>query len=92
MVECFQSDLDDPPSIGSIITVKHSGTFPNGKLKSPMFWREREDMKWEDISMSPSLTHNMVCQHIDLLYLQYFRHFQMHYGTREKIGYSSSNS
>src|SRR5690349_8045687 len=43
MVECEQSVLESPPSLGSIITVKYSGISSSGKLKKPIFWRERHD-------------------------------------------------
>lgn len=48
MVECLQGDVVDPPTLGSIITVKHEGTYANGKLRSPTFWRIREDINWKD--------------------------------------------
>src|SRR4051794_2466991 len=69
MVECFQRELDDPPEIGSIVTVKHAGTLANGKLRSPMFWRERKDVLWEEICMSQSLTHANVCLNISIVYV-----------------------
>ena len=47
MVSCFPDVLKDPPSIGSVITVKHSGVHPSGILKSPFFWRERKDIEWK---------------------------------------------
>src|SRR4029077_6881185 len=31
MVECFQQDVDNPPQIGSVITVKHARTYTNGR-------------------------------------------------------------
>jgi len=40
-VQILQSTLDDePPSVGAIITVKHNGSFSNGTLKRPVYWRE----------------------------------------------------
>jgi hypothetical protein len=34
---------------GSIITVKHQGTNIYGTLQFPKFYRERTDVKWEDL-------------------------------------------
>ncbi len=34
---------------GSVITVKHSGTNVHGTLQYPKFYRERTDVKWEDL-------------------------------------------
>jgi hypothetical protein len=34
---------------GSVITVKHSGTNVYGTLQYPKFYRERTDVKWDDI-------------------------------------------
>jgi hypothetical protein len=34
---------------GSVITVKHSGTNAYGTLQFPKFYRERIDVKWEDL-------------------------------------------
>jgi hypothetical protein len=33
----------------SVITVKHSGTNVYGTLQFPKFFRERTDVKWEDL-------------------------------------------
>lgn len=52
MVECFQCDLSAPISIGSVITVKHAGSNSKGRLRAPIFWRERKDILWQDISVS----------------------------------------
>jgi hypothetical protein len=46
--------LKNPPAPGSVISVKHSGYFSNGRLKKPVFWRERKDLKWENIHELPS--------------------------------------
>lgn len=43
VVKCFQQDLSNAPSVGSTITVKHSGIYANGTLKNPFYWRERID-------------------------------------------------
>jgi hypothetical protein len=34
---------------GSVITVKHLGTNVHGTLQYPKFYRERIDVKWEDL-------------------------------------------
>ena len=34
---------------GSVITVKHSGVNVYGTLQFPKFYRERNDVKWEDL-------------------------------------------
>jgi hypothetical protein len=34
---------------GAIITVKHLGTNVYGTLQYPKFYRERTDVKWEDL-------------------------------------------
>lgn len=57
MVQCSVDVLMHPPSIGSVVTVKHHGFTSNGTLKAPKFWRERRDMTWETSSktrFSPS--------------------------------------
>jgi hypothetical protein len=33
----------------SVITVKHSGTNVYGTLQFPKFYRERKDVKWEEL-------------------------------------------
>ena len=34
---------------GTILTVKHQGTNVYGTLQFPQFYRERLDVKWEDL-------------------------------------------
>jgi hypothetical protein len=34
---------------GAVVTVKHSGVNVYGTLQYPKFYRERSDVKWEDI-------------------------------------------
>jgi hypothetical protein len=34
---------------GTVITVKHLGTNVYGTLQYPKFYRERTDVKWEDL-------------------------------------------
>src|SRR5688572_26476968 len=45
-IGCFHNTLENPPAIGSVVTVKHSGTFSNGTLRNAFFWRPRPDMSW----------------------------------------------
>jgi hypothetical protein len=35
--------------VGSVISVTHNGTNVYGKLQYPKFYRERTDVKWEDL-------------------------------------------
>ena len=56
MVGCFQKDVDEPPSIGSIITVKHAGSNEKGRLRNPIFWRERNDIQWSEVTLSQNLS------------------------------------
>jgi hypothetical protein len=35
--------------VGSVVTVKHSGKNVLGTLQFPKFYRERTDVKWEDL-------------------------------------------
>lgn len=37
--------LDNPPPLGSTITVKHNGCHSTGRLKRPVFWRQKNDEK-----------------------------------------------
>ncbi len=40
IVKCHTQELlDIPPSIGSFLTVKHSGFLKNGTLRYPFYWR-----------------------------------------------------
>ena len=48
-VICDHRILNNPPKIGTILTVKHSGYYSNGTLKAPFFWRERNT---EDIILN----------------------------------------
>jgi len=49
MIQCFQQVINDPPKIGAILTVKHAGHYNNGRLKHPYFWRERNELSWEQV-------------------------------------------
>jgi hypothetical protein len=44
LVRCHQQIRENPPSSGSIITVKHFGIYSNGTLKNPFYWRQRKDL------------------------------------------------
>src|SRR4051794_29206187 len=50
IISCSSQVLEDPPAIGSVLTVKHNGCYKNGTLRHPYFWRERKDVIWENIS------------------------------------------
>src|SRR5690349_18970288 len=50
IVGCFQQVLEDPPPMGSVITVKHNGAFQNGTLRHPFFWRLKEGVHWHELS------------------------------------------
>ena len=39
-------------AVGSVITVKHSGTNAHGTILYPQFYRERNDVKWNDLNKS----------------------------------------
>lgn len=39
MVGCSSLTLKNPPLIGSVLSIKHSGYFKNGILRHPLFWR-----------------------------------------------------
>lgn len=63
IVSCFQQTINNPPKLGSVLTVKHTGYYSNGVLKLPNFWREREDVSWVNItktSSSPSSIVNLL--------------------------------
>jgi hypothetical protein len=48
-VQAFQQIINDPPKIGSIVTVKCNGYYNNGRLKHPYFYRERPELTWENV-------------------------------------------
>jgi hypothetical protein len=56
MVGCDRSVHDNPPSIGSVITVKHTGSYTNGTLKHSFYWRQRPDIQWSNISQETRVT------------------------------------
>ena len=45
------STIEDAKKVksGAVITVKHQGTNVYGTLQYPKFYRERTDVKWEDL-------------------------------------------
>ena len=59
IIGCYQHVLEDPPPIGSVITVKHFGYHQNGTLRHPFYWRIRFDLSWQDIS--PHCNKKLVC-------------------------------
>ena len=50
VIGCYQQIIEDPPPIGSVLTVKHFGYYQNGILRHPFYWRIRYDLSWQDIS------------------------------------------
>lgn len=50
IVGCTPSILSNIPTIGSVITIKHSGYYKNGTLRHAFYWRTRGDIEWEAIS------------------------------------------
>jgi hypothetical protein len=54
IIRCFEETLKVPPEIGSVLTVKHTGYYSNGRLRDPLFWRERDDINWAELSMKNS--------------------------------------
>lgn len=44
-VKCFHDTLENPPSLGSTVTVKHNGCHSTGTLKNPVYWREKADVQ-----------------------------------------------
>lgn len=55
LVSCAFYQLADPPMIGSVITVKHSGFNQNGTLKQPYFWKEKDTVVWQNTSSDTEL-------------------------------------
>lgn len=52
MVRCPSQMYINPPSEGTIITVKYAGYFPTGRLKYPLFSEIRNDLPWDDVVKS----------------------------------------
>lgn len=52
VISCFQSVMEEPPAIGSVITVKHNGFFRNGTARDAFYWRERPDIQWRSDNQS----------------------------------------
>jgi hypothetical protein len=50
VVACTESVLTNPPPVGSVITVKHSGFYKNGTMRHPFYWRVRTNILWNHIS------------------------------------------
>lgn len=51
-IPCFLQVRENPPAVGSVVTVKHTGYYSTGTLKFPYFWRARTDMTWEQVLRS----------------------------------------
>jgi hypothetical protein len=51
VIGCHQQTLQDPPPIGSVLTVKHVDYHQNGVLRHPFYWRLSFDLSWQDISL-----------------------------------------
>jgi len=49
LVKCSAFDYHHPPSVGTVITIRHTGYHISGKPKFPVFLRVRKDVTWEDI-------------------------------------------
>lgn len=49
IVSCDHQVIENPPSPGSVLTVKHSGYWSSRKLKYPSYWRKRLDVNWETV-------------------------------------------
>jgi hypothetical protein len=54
-VRSYQQVMNNPPTQGTVLTVKHFGYSPNGKLKHPYFWRERTDLTWDNVLSQKSM-------------------------------------
>jgi len=54
-VRCFKEVLENPPSIDSVLTIKHTGFFSTGRVRDPFFWRIRKDISWDDILLNPTV-------------------------------------
>jgi hypothetical protein len=52
IIRCYPQVLEDPPPIGSVLTVKHFGFHQSGALRHPFYWRLLVDLSWQDISHS----------------------------------------
>jgi len=49
LIKCSLWDFENPPEVGAVITVTHSGHHASGKPKFPYFLRVRKDVTWNDI-------------------------------------------
>lgn len=58
IVRCTWTDYRHPPEKGTILRVKHFGSWDSGKLKNPYFWRIRNDgVTWNDLVEQYKLDH-----------------------------------
>ena len=91
IVKCFQSVIDNPPSIGSIITVKHNGIFNNGTLRNAFYWRERPDISWNS-SIDQQSERLMVLLFSNFIILLHFKRFLLQIGQNCRIILSYLNT
>eukprot|EP01125_Pyxidicula_operculata_P020127 TRINITY_DN7374_c0_g1_i2.p1 TRINITY_DN7374_c0_g1~~TRINITY_DN7374_c0_g1_i2.p1 ORF type:complete len:289 (-),score=95.44 TRINITY_DN7374_c0_g1_i2:29-895(-) len=49
LVKCTMWDFENPPTPGSVITVRHAGYHGSGKPKFPFMVRVRNDVTWEEV-------------------------------------------
>lgn len=51
-LECIvgSDSLERVPRIGSVITVKHSGSYSNGLLRNAFYWKDQSEMKCTNIT------------------------------------------
>ena len=50
MVGCDRIAQEKPPTIGSVITVKHAGSYSNGKIRNAFFWNQHDITEWNQLS------------------------------------------
>lgn len=56
LIGCDRNVLNNPPSIGSVIVVKCSGTYSTGTLRNAFYWRQREDISWNSLAQQDKET------------------------------------
>ena len=50
MISCPSKILNQPPPIGSVITVKYGSLYKDDTLRNPFYWKQRFDIQWSSIS------------------------------------------
>lgn len=85
VVGCHRQVLEEPPSIGSVITVQHNGSYQSGTLRHPFFWRVRRDVPWEQLSQERRQTVHYADWTKQRNREKFFLHLQ------EKLGHSSKS-